>query len=126
MITRILFTLGILGTTLLTYITWQVSPFTTYPHLNIGVIILLFAAVFISTSTIFALVALRLHVYWPSLAGAHKSKPEPIVAVRQGLLFGFALIVIALLALLRMLDIIFALVTFLLVGLLEGFLQSQQ
>lgn len=111
---------------LLAYITWQVSPFTIYPDLNIPVVILFFAAIFVSTSTIFALVALRLHSYWPALAGAHGSKPEPIVAIRQGLLFGVALIVIVLLALLRMLDIIFALVTFLLVGLLEGFLQSQQ
>lgn len=126
MITRTLLTLGILSTSLLTYITWQVSPFTTYPQLNIAIVVLFFAAVFVSASTIFALVALRLHSYWPSMAGAHGRKPEPIVAVRQGLLFGLALIVIALLALLRMLDIIFALVTFLLVGLLEGFLQSQQ
>ena len=126
MITRSLLILGVLSTSLLTYITWQVSPFTVYPRLNIPIIILFFVAVFVSTSTIFALVALRLHQYWPSLAGAHGGKPEPIVAVRQGLLFGMALIVIVLLALLRMLDIIFALVTFLLVGLLEGFLQSQQ
>lgn len=126
MIHRWLFLLCMTSSSILTYVMWRVSPFTDYPRINIPVIIIFFITVFVSASTIFALVGLRLHKRWPMLAGARGKTPEPTIAVRQGLLFGLALIVIALLALVQMIDIIFVLVIFLLMGLLEGFFQSQQ
>ncbi len=68
---------------------------------------------------------LMLHRRWPALAGAPSGKPEPFVAIRQGLLVGATAGVLAVLGLLQMLDIAFILVTILVAGLIEAYMQIQ-
>lgn len=125
-LSRWLLLAAIIGIILLFYTLGRVSPFVTPARPNYPAIILLFGVLFFSASSIMALVALGLHGRWPSLAGARGNVADPIAAVRQGILFGLALLIILLLAYLDILDIIFALVTLLLAGLLEGFIQNQR
>ncbi len=54
-----------------------------------------------------------------------RTRPAPGVALRQGMLLAVAVLTLALLAFFQFLDVVFVLVTFLLVGLLEAFLQSR-
>lgn len=125
-VTWLLLMISLCSSVGLTLLIWRTSPFDGYPKLNMGVIILFFLALFFTTSSLLGIIALRMHVRWPALAGVAGTNPSPVIAIRQGALFGLAVVIIALLALLQMLDVIFALVTFLLVGLLEGFIQNQE
>ncbi len=116
----------ILSTLLLGYLLTSVSPYLFDNQLNIPAIILLFASLLLFTQSLATLIALRLHTRWPALAGEPTRYPDPIVAVRQGLLVALATIAIALLALFHFLDIIFVLVILLLAGLIEVFIQNRQ
>ena len=118
--------IAILSTILLSYLLISVSPYLFADQLNIPAIILLLAALFFFVQSLATLIALRLHRRWPAVAGDPTYHPDPIVAVRQGVLAAFATIAIALLALFHFLDIIFILVTLLLAGLIEVFIQNRQ
>ena len=74
-----------------------------------------------------SLMALALHSRWPVLAGVRdrRRSASPSVAVRQGALLALAIGVIVLLAYLNFLDMVFVFVSFVLIGLLEAFLQSR-
>ena len=116
----------ILSTVLLGYLLTSVSPYLFADQLNVSAIILLLAALFLFVQSLATLVALRLHKRWPAIAGDPVYRSDPIAAVRQGVLTALSIIAIALLALFHFLDIIFILVTLLLAGLIEVFIQNRQ
>lgn len=74
------------------------------------------------------LVALALHGRWPGLAGVQdrRKRPDPGVALRQAGLMAAAVGVMAVLAYLRMMDITIAVVTLVIAGLVEAFLQNRR
>lgn len=113
---------GVLG-----YLLQGVPPTLPTGQWNLPVITCFIAALAGLVSGIGALSALLLHQRWPALAGAPRHKAShPETALRQGLLLGIATTAISLFALLRTLDITFILVTLLLLGLVEAYLQNRQ
>ncbi len=115
------------GAVLLGYLLWAVPP--TFPdgQVNTAALILFLVGVLALVFGFGSLVALALHRRWPALAGVRdrRRRPQPWVAMRQGLLLAIALGVLLILALWSSLDIAFVFVTLVLAGLLEGFLQSR-
>jgi len=111
----------------LAYLLWVIPPTFADAQWNLPIITLFLAALALVSSGVGAMIALALHRRWPALSGvrAHRA-PQPEAAVRQGAWVGITITIWALLALLRMVDITFVLVTVLLVGLLETFIQSRQ
>ena len=83
-------------------------------------------ALMLTLGSVFAIVALLLHGRWPALAGARRGKPNPAAALRQGALAGAVVGVLALLALTDNLDLIFVLVTILVAGLIEAYVQTRR
>ncbi len=115
------------GALLLGYLLWAVPP--TFPdgEVNTAALILFLFGLLALVFGLGSLVALALHRRWPALAGLRdrRRKPQPWVALRQGALLALAVGVMLVLALVRTLDIAFALVTLVLAGLVEGFLQNR-
>ncbi len=109
------------------YLLWRIPPTFASAQWNLPVIALFLAALALFSSGMGAIIALALHRRWPALSGvrAHRA-PQPETAVRQCVWVGISITIWALLALLRMVDITFILVTVSLVGLLETFIQSRQ
>ena len=117
------------GGALTAYLLLSVSPALPEGQPNYPAILLFFAAVMAFVAGLGALVALALHRRWPALAGAGREPRDqaaPSVALRQGLFLAVAAGVTLLLAFLQVLDIAFVLVTVVLLGLLEAFLQNRQ
>jgi len=105
---------------------------TTPPLLPNGELNSLAVFCFILSMTFFSgavgsLFCLLLHRRWPSLSGQQNylGQPNARSAVRQGLLFALGINAIVLLALFKILDIVFVMVAIVLIGLLEIFLQGE-
>lgn len=115
------------GGMLLGYLLWAVPPTLPDGEVNTAALILFLVGLLALIFGVGTLVALALHRRWPGLAGIRdkRRRPQPWVAMRQGLLLAAALGVLLMLALWSSLDIAFVFVTLVLAGLLEGFLQSR-
>lgn len=115
----------VLSTLLLTYLLLRVSPYQPNASLDRASIALLLAGLFVFVAGVGTLLALILHQRWPGLAGYADDELLPLVAVRQGILLGLAAVVIALLAIMQLLDIVFIAFALLVAGLFEAFLQTR-
>lgn len=130
------FTLAILsllaGGALLFYVVGNVPPTTDGRALDPTALLLGFGGLFLLTAGAGVLVALLLHRRWPALAGKQKARrgrakaPPVEPAVRQGILFGLAIVTLAALAVVDVLDIAFFIVTFLVAGLIEAYAQTRK
>lgn len=120
-------TAAIAGGALLAYLLWAVPPLYPDGQVNSAALILFMAGLSALVFGFGSLVALALHRRWPALAGTYdrRRRPQPWIAMRQGLLLATAMGVLLVLALWRALDIAFVFVTLVLAGLLEGFFQSR-
>lgn len=119
---------AVVGALLLVYVLAALPPWLPNGEMNNAALILFFLGLLALVFGLGALVALALHRRWPNLAGVRdpRRRADPWVAARQGLLLAVAVGVMLLLALMRMLDIAFALVTLVLAGLVEGFFQNRR
>jgi hypothetical protein len=113
------------------YVVIYVSPYSVGDQLNVPALVLFFTGFFLLATGIGCAAALLLHRRWPVLAGPTPTRRQgertrPGVALRQGALFGLALATLVALAILRVLDITFAIVTLLLAGLIEAFAQARR
>jgi len=116
----------IAGAGTLFYLLTSVQPKDANGVVDTPALILFFAGLALATLGMGALAASVLHRQWPALAGAGRGrKPAPIVALRQGALLAATVITLALLAYFQRLDVTFLLVTLVLAGLIEAFIQSQ-
>lgn len=113
----------------LIYLVMNVSPYAAEGRLNPAALLAFMLALFLLVGGLGGLIALRLHERWPALAGvkAHRLRqPLPVEpALRQGILAGLVAVVWAALAVARMLDIAVLLVTLLVAGLAEAYVQSR-
>ena|SRR5690606_14361083 len=116
------------GAALLAFLLTSVPP--TYPtgEPNLAALVLFLLGLLLLVFGFGGLVALALHGRWPNLAGVRdrRRRPDPGVALRQGLLLAAAVGVMGVLTYLGLLDIAFALVTLVIVGLIEAFLQNRR
>ena len=126
-------TLGLLaGAALLFYVVGNVPPTTDGQALDPAALLLGFGGLFLLTAGAGVLVAIFLHRRWPALAGKQKARrgrpktPPVEPAVRQGILFGLAIVTLAALAIVDVLDIAFFIVTFLVAGLIEAYAQTRK
>ncbi len=124
-VTRWSIAAGLLGGALSGYLLWRISPYLDDGRLNMMAFALLMAALATVAGAGSSLLALQIHARWPSLAGARRHA-DPAVAVRQGLWVAIFVLIVALLAFLRVLDIVFIVVTLLLIGFTEAYIQSRQ
>ncbi|HHW88347.1 MAG TPA: hypothetical protein GX400_19345 [Chloroflexi bacterium] len=128
---RVLAIFGLLaGGTLLGYVLGALSPYRAGGQLDPLVVSMLLSAVFVTFSSVGTLLALSLHQRWPALAGRksrqHRRTPSAAPALRQGVLAGLTLVTLLVLAILRVLDVAVFIVTLLVAGLIEAFVQSRQ
>ena len=127
----LLATFGLLaGVGMLVYVLVYVPPYTSGEQLSPTALLLFFMGLFFLSAGFGALLALALHRRWPALAGRSPvrrvgQRPHADAAMRQGLLFGLMVAILAAMALLRVLDITFLIVTVLLVGLVEAYAQTR-
>lgn len=122
--------LALLGAGGLGYALLVVSPYEEAGNLSVSALLLFFAGLFGLTAAIGSLLALALHRRWPALAGQRQKRrwganPPVEAALRQGILLGLMVATLTGLAILRVLDITFALVTILLASLIEAFAQTR-
>lgn len=114
----------------LVYVLGNLSPYSESNALNPMALLALLASVFLTSSSVSALLALSLHRRWPALAGRtarqRRQAPTAEPALRQGILAGVATITLLAFAILRMLDVAVLIVTLLVAGLIEAFVQSRQ
>lgn len=106
------------------------SPYDEAGNLSISALLLFFGNLFALTASLGSLLALALHKRWPALAGQRQKQrwvaaPPVEAALRQGILLGLVVATLTGLAILRVLDVTFALVTILLAGLIEAFAQTR-
>ncbi len=115
------------GLALLGYLLLSVPPTDSSGALDVPAVVLFFIGLGLAGAGFGSLVAAILQRQWPSLAGGAAADDGPAwgVALRQGLLFAAALLVLAGLALFQQLDIAFVAVTLVMVGLVEAFIQSR-
>jgi MFS family permease len=113
----------------LIYLVMNVSPYAAEGRLNPAALLAFMLALFLLAGGLGGLIALRLHERWPTLAGVKTRRlqqPLPVEpALRQGILVGLVAVVWAALAMARMLDIAVLLVTLLIAGLAEAYVQSR-
>jgi len=122
--------LALIGAGGLGYVIWIVPPYDDVGSLSPAALLLFFGSLFVLTAAIGALGALALHRRWPALAGQRQklrwgAAPPVEAALRQGILLGVVVATFTGLAILRVLDITFALVTVLLASLIEAFAQTR-
>jgi len=110
---------------LLFYLLLNTAPYQINAELNRPIVALFLFGLFVLAASIGSAIMLPMHSRWPGLAGTTEYDPNPLVAVRQGILFGSAIVIIALLALTQLLDIVFIAFALLVAGLIEAFLQSR-
>ena len=116
----------IIGAGILFYLLTSVPPVDANGVVDTPALILFFIGLALATLGLGALVASVLHRQWPALAGANRrSNPKPIVALRQGALLSATVVALALLAYFQRLDVTFLLVTLVLAGLIEAFIQNR-
>ncbi len=117
----------IVGGGIVAYVLQNIPPTTPDGQRNLPLIVLFILALASLSTGLGALGALALHKRWPALGGQRRyTPPKPEIALRQGVLLGVLLTAVAIFALLRTLDITFILVTLLLLGLVEAYLQNRQ
>lgn len=117
----------LVGGCTLGYLLQNIPPTSSDGHKDLPVIALFLVALTLLVTGVGTLTALRLHQRWPAIGGTQRHAPaKPETALRQGFLLSVATTAIALLMLLHTLDITFILVTFLLLGLVEAYLQNRQ
>lgn len=116
------------GGGLLAFLLWSVPPTYADGQTNMAALVLFILGLLLLVFGFGGLVALALHGRWPVLAGVRsgRKQPDPSVALRQGALLAMAVGVMAALTLLRMLDLAFAVVTLIIAGLIEAFVQDRQ
>lgn len=108
------------------YLLTSVPPREPGGQLDAPVVFLFVGTLVMLMGGLATLVASMLHRRWPLLAGAVRPPTDPVVALRQGIIVAGAVATLLLLALVDMLDLAFVLVTVILAGLIEVFLQSRQ
>ena len=123
--------LALIGAGGLGYVILLVPPYEAAGGLSPAALLLFFGSLFVLTAAAGALLALALHRRWPALAGQRQklrwgATPPVEAALRQGILLGVVVATLTGLAILRVLDITFALVTVLLASLIEAFAQTRQ
>ena len=119
------------GAAALAYVLATVPPYTPDHQLSSTALLYFFGALFLVAAGLGALGALALHQRWPALAGRRNTRRpgerQPSDgALRQGILVGVTVVTLTALSILRILDITFALVTLLLVGLIEAYAQTRR
>ena len=115
----------LVGLALLIFLFAKVPPVGANGQTDLVVVIAFVVTLMVLTSGVAAFLLLHLHRRWPALAGAKRGAPDPSVAIRQGVLTGATVGILIVLGLTQMLDIVFILVTVLVAGLIEAFLQSR-
>jgi hypothetical protein len=125
--------LGLLvGGTLLAYVVINVPPTTDGQTVDPTALLLGFAGIFGVAMSAGVLAALFLHRRWPALAGRTNKRssrnklPPAEPAVRQGALFGLAVVTLIALSVVGVLDVAFVIVTFLVAGLIEAYAQTRK
>ncbi len=114
------------GAGTLFYLLTSVPPVDVDGLVDTPALVLFFIGLALATLGVGALLASVLHRQWPALAGASRHRgPEPIVALRQGALLATTFTALALLAYFQRLDVTFLLVTLVLAGLIEAFIQNR-
>ena len=101
----------------------SIAPVADDGALDVPVVAAFVGALTVLVGALATLLALGLHARWPALAGVRRGRPDPVAAVRQGVIAGIVCLTFLVLALLDSLDIAFVLVTLLLAGLVEAFVQ---
>lgn len=128
---RVLSILGLLaGGVLLVYVLRNLSPYTEGDALNPAALLAFLLGIFLLIGSSGALAALALHRRWPALAG-HKPRQrrQPLAAgpaLRQGILIGLTAVTLVALAMIQVLDVAVLIVTLLVAGLIEAYVQSRQ
>lgn len=119
---------AILGAGALIYLIASVSPYLEDGSLKLPSLLGFFGAALLFLSGVGAIVALAVHERVPLLAGVTRRQPgatpAPEAAIRQGILFAFAICVTLLLSMFGLLDPAFALVALLIAALIEAVWQS--
>lgn len=128
---RVLSILGLLtGGALLVYTLRNLSPYSEGDRLNPAALLLFLTGVFLVISSVGALAALGLHRRWPALAGRKtRQRRQPFhagPALRQGILVGLTAVMLLALAIMQVLDVAVLIVTLLVAGLIEAYVQSRQ
>lgn len=128
---RVLSILGLLsGGALLVYVLRNLSPYSEGERLNPVALLLFVAGVFLIVSSGGVLAALALHRRWPALAGRKtRQRRQPLTAgpaLRQGILTGLTAVTLIALAMVQVLDVAVLIVTLLVAGLIEAYVQSRQ
>jgi hypothetical protein len=119
-----LLTLAI-GLSLLLYLLFNVAPMDERGAMDVAAVGLFFLGLGLAAAGFGSATARILHRQWPALAGAPGGTPATTAALRQGFLFAVALLALAGLAIAQQLDIAFIVVTLIMVGLTEAFIQSR-
>jgi hypothetical protein len=116
------------GVGLLAYLLWTVPPILPDGSPNQAALILFLLGLLLLVFGFGGLVALALHGRWAGLAGVRdrRKRPDPGVALRQGLLLALAVGVMAVYTYLRTPDLAVLLVTLIIAGLVEAFLQNRR
>ena len=114
------------GLALLGYLLFSIPPTDENGALDVPSVVLFFIGLGLAATGFGSLVAAILHSQWPALAGAPAgSGSARVAALRQGILFSIAVLIMAGLALFQQLDFAFVAVTLVMVGLVEAFVQSR-
>lgn len=128
---RVLSILGLLaGGALLVYVLRNLSPYSEGDRLNPAALLAFLAGVFLVIGSSSALAALSLHRRWPMLAGRKARQRRQLLtagpALRQGVLSGLTAVTLIALAMIQVLDVAVLIVTLLVAGLIEAYVQSRQ
>ena len=121
----------VIGGATLVYVLLFVSPYTPEHQLSMVGLLAFFGGFFLFASGLGTATAIFLHRRWPMLAGPRPARrvaqrPVADAALRQGILAGVALAALVALAMVRVLDITFAIVALLLAGLVEAYVQIRR
>jgi len=117
---------ALIGGAIVAYLIFSIPPTALNGDPDIPALLLFFVGFGTLCFGLCSLVALMLHRRWPALAGAAtRATLRSSAALRQGLLLAVGLVVLALLAMLGFFDIAFVLITLILIGLVEAFIQNR-
>lgn len=118
------------GSALLVYVLRNVSPYQADEQLSLTALLSFFAGIFLLAGGAGSLIALTLHRRWPALAGGKRrprnQSPPAEAALRQGILAGIVTMTLVGLSILRVLDVAVLIVTLLLAGLVEAYVQNRK
>ncbi len=110
---------------LLALFLFSVPPVDESGNPDLPVIVAAIGLAVVAAGGVGAILALLAHGRWPALAGAHHGPADPAVALRQGVIVAATAGVLLVLTLLDILDVAFLIVTLIVAGLIEAFLQSR-